>query len=376
MTEVCPTDFYPNAITDFYGSGTPCVFKTGPEWPVAHGPNSQKIVRAARPIYDHPIQPIWLKTAWAIVALLDSLQVEWNVVDPLAYANAGDAALICEFVITIAVLPGSLAYAAAVAAADAVNKILDDAGFPEIQVAFIESVYRSSRTNTKLMNFNPTLDLEGLPSLRKPFTPTLGLSIAPLKYHWCEGSGGLFFRLSSDEADKRIGLLTCAHVSRPPPYFHNKAYTRKEDSQRREDFLLLGSDAFSKSVGAIMKFMGNQMTAISSWELALSELPAPEENEAKKITAKRDELVSLINITKTRIEEADELHSYVTKNFTTIESRVFGFVLHSAKIEVGAEDQFTHDWSVIQLDDDKIEWADFKGNKLFVGTSLSFLSFD
>ena len=117
------TEFYPYAITDFYGSGTPCIFKTGPEWPVA-GPNYQKIIRAARPIYDHPIQPTWLKTAWAIVDSLDSLQVKWNTVDPLAYANAGDAALICEFVITIAVLPGSLTYDAAVAAADAVNKIL------------------------------------------------------------------------------------------------------------------------------------------------------------------------------------------------------------------------------------------------------------
>jgi|SRR5712675_1759336 len=117
------TLFYPNAITDFYGSGTPCVFKTGLAWPVA-SPNSQKIVRAARPIYDHPIQPNWLKTARAIVDSLDSLQVNWNAVDPLAYANAGEAALICEFVITIAVRPGSLAYDAAVAAADAVNKIL------------------------------------------------------------------------------------------------------------------------------------------------------------------------------------------------------------------------------------------------------------
>ena len=118
------TKFYPRAITDFYGSGTPCVFKTGPEWPVARGPDSQKIVRAARPIYDHPIQPTWLRIAWAIVDSLDSLQIKWNAVDPLAYANAGDAALICEFVIAIAVLPGSLTYDAAVVGADAVNKIL------------------------------------------------------------------------------------------------------------------------------------------------------------------------------------------------------------------------------------------------------------
>ena len=223
------------------------------------------------------------------------------------------------------------------------------------------------------MSFDPTLDLDGLPALRKPFTPTLGLSIAPLKSPYYEGSGGLFLRLSSDEADKRIGLLTCAHVSHPPPLFQNKAYTRKKDSHPREDILLLGTEAFNNAVNDIMKFIGNHVTTISSWELALNKVPAREENEAKKITAKRDELVGLINAAKTKIEEANELHSYVTKNFTTTESRVFGFVLHSAKIEVGAVDGFMYDWSVVQLDDDKIDWAEFKGNKLFVGTSLSFL---
>ena len=223
------------------------------------------------------------------------------------------------------------------------------------------------------MAFNPTFDLQGLPALRKPFTPTLGLSIAPLKSPYYEGSGGLFLRLSSDEADKRIGLLTCAHVSHPPPLFQNKAYTRKKDSHPRENILLLGTGAFNNAVSDIMMFIGNQVTAISYWEATLNEIPAQQENEAKRITAKRDELLGLINAAKTKIEEANDLHSYITKNFTTIESRVFGFVLHSAKIEVGAEDGIMYDWSVVQLDDDKIEWAEFKGNKLFVGTSLSFL---
>jgi len=121
----CLTKFYPEAITDFYGTGTPCVYKTGPKWPIASGPNAQKVVRAARPIYDHPIQPTWVKTARAMVDSLDLLKVEWNTLDPLAYANAGNANLICDFVVSIAVKPGSLAYAAAVSAADAVQKILD-----------------------------------------------------------------------------------------------------------------------------------------------------------------------------------------------------------------------------------------------------------
>ncbi|KAF9068763.1 hypothetical protein BDP27DRAFT_1223653, partial [Rhodocollybia butyracea] len=56
-------------------SGTPCVFKTEASWPIAVGPESQKIVHAARPIYSHPISPTGLETAWAIVARLDELQV-------------------------------------------------------------------------------------------------------------------------------------------------------------------------------------------------------------------------------------------------------------------------------------------------------------
>lgn len=27
------TEKYPNAYSDFYGSGTPCVYKSGPDWP-------------------------------------------------------------------------------------------------------------------------------------------------------------------------------------------------------------------------------------------------------------------------------------------------------------------------------------------------------
>lgn len=123
MTHLLAT--YPAAITDFYGSGTPCVYKTGPAWPVAQGPESQKIRRAARPIYKHGIASIWLDTAWRIVAGLETLHVDWNAVDPLAYANAGQTDLICDFVITISVKPLSLTYEAAVAAAQVVEGILE-----------------------------------------------------------------------------------------------------------------------------------------------------------------------------------------------------------------------------------------------------------
>ncbi|KAG8686235.1 hypothetical protein FRC09_014270 [Ceratobasidium sp. 395] len=360
------TSRYLYAVTDFYGTGTPCIFKTGPEWPIGSGPGYWKVTRAARPIYSHPIQPIWVETAFAVADVLDSFHVQWSTIDPLAYANAGEAALICEFVIIIGVQPRSLAYDAAVAAADAVVKVLEVAGFPGIEVAFTESVYRNSGTGPKLMSFDP-FDLQDLPALRKPFTPTLGLSIAPFSSPYHEGSGGLFFRLSDDKDDKRVGLLTCAHVSHPRSLFENQAYTHKKESEPREDMLLLGGEAFNKAVRAITKFIGNQVDSISSWESTLSKVPVPVENEALWITQKRDELVGLVKAAKNKVEAANKLHGDVIENFTLAETRVFGFVLHCAKIEINANDRFVNDWSMIQVDDDKMDWAESKGNRLFVG---------
>ncbi|KAK7685522.1 hypothetical protein QCA50_011388 [Cerrena zonata] len=363
---------YPAAITDFYGSGTPCVYKTGPVWPVAQGPQSQKIRRAARPIYKHGIAPIWLDTAWSIVAELETFQVDWNAVDPLAYANAGQAALIWEFVITIGVKPLSLVYETAVAAAKVVDGILEAAGFPEIQVAFIESVYRRQG---KLMSFDPTYELQGIPGLRKPFTPTLGLANAPYKSPYYEGTGGLYLRLNTDESDKRTVLLTCAHVAHPPPLFDNKEYTRKFGSQLREDIILLGGGSFNDSVEDIMKFIGDQSKAIASWETHLRRIPEPAEGEAVGVTAKRKELTDLIAAAKDKIRAVNELHSHVTKNHTTTASRIFGFVLHCAKIEVGS-DGFMYDWALIQIDDDRVEMKDLKGNQVFVGGNKTAIDWE
>lgn len=166
------------------------------------------------------------------------------------------------------------------------------------------------------MGFNPTYDLQGIPGLRKPFTPTLGLAIAPHKSPHYEGTGGLLFRLSTDKSDKRTVFLTCAHVARPPSQFENKEYTRKSDCQPREDIILLGSGSFDDSVEAIIKFIGDESKAITSWENHLSRIPEPAEGELPGVTAKRKELTDLISASKNKIRTADDLHTHVTKNST------------------------------------------------------------
>ncbi|PVF97482.1 hypothetical protein CPB86DRAFT_775266 [Serendipita vermifera] len=342
------SDSYENAYTDFHGSGTPCIYKTGPAWPKRTGHQAQKLYRAARPIHNHSIRPVWLSIAWSIVAKLDTLQVDWNAINPLAYADAGVATLICDFVITIAVKPGSLLYAAAVTAANAIDKILQDAGFPEIQVTFIESVLHRSGAGPKPLSFNPLLD--PVPELRKAFSYSLG---------------GLFFRLSKDE--KRVALLTCAHVARPPPLFDNTTITRKNNSQAREDIVLLGTEAFQAAVQAMVEFIDYQAFCISTWERQLKKLGEAKEGEADNVSDRREELMGLIKRANKKIKDADQLYREVTKYRSTVAERVIGFVLHCEKIKVAVgSHKFTEDWSFIEMDEDMIDCANFIGNKLYV----------
>jgi hypothetical protein len=104
-----------------------------------------------------------------------------------------------------------LAYELANMAAEAVT-LLTEVGFSGFGIGFRESVVTRSVAGPKMLSFDPLN--ASVPEFRMPFTPTLGLSIAPLKTPHFEGTGALYLRESRD--NKRIFLLTCAHVARPP----------------------------------------------------------------------------------------------------------------------------------------------------------------
>ncbi|KAG9019212.1 hypothetical protein FRB90_005287 [Tulasnella sp. 427] len=299
------TDEYEDAYSDFYGSRTP----------------------------------------YHIAATLDSLNVALTSINPLAYANAGEATPFCDFVVSVGVKPHCLVYDDAVVAGTAFHKIFVELGYPTIQVAFVESVVRRSGPGTKLPSFNPLLD--DLPTLRMPFTPTLGLAIAPHKTPHYEGTGGIYICLSSETDD--IALLTCAHVTRPPPAFkNNTGITWKEGTGKpREEIIALGTGAHENAVDAIMGLIGKQMNNIQVWEDAIKALPAPVDGESPKITKKRNEYSELITKAEATIGEAN-------------------------KIEVNVPPyNYTKDWGLVQLYREVIDWETFKGNKVWIGGNLT-----
>ena len=367
-TRLSLTNKYPNAYRDFYGSKTACIYKSGHSWPVRTGPEAQRIIREARPVYSHAIGPVWLSIGNLIYNYLDSIHVTWTSINPLAYADRGEAKPFCPLILSIGVMPSSLVYENAVVAADGVKAILAKANFPDIEVAFVESVVTRSATGPKLQSFDPLLD--GVSEFRKPFTPTLGLSIAPLEFPYYEGTAALYFRVSKD--DDRVALLTCAHVARPPPVYANTGLTH-HGTQPREEITVLGDKGYNDALEAMKKEISKQRTMISIWGDTLDRLGDPVEGEVTKVTQRRGELMRMVARARRRVRRMNKLHSDLIKRYTTPLLRVIGFVLHSEPITVSVgPHQFTSDWALIELYNEKVDWSEFKGNKVYIGTICSF----
>ncbi|KAI0676456.1 hypothetical protein C8Q78DRAFT_1073261 [Trametes maxima] len=338
------TDKYPFAFSDF-GRGTPCVYKSGPEW-ATQGPTGKNLVREPRPVYAHAIQPTWVAIGTRICDQLESNGIIWTCVNPFAYADSGESKPFCPLIICVGVNPHSLPYDDAVAGAVIVKGILASAGFPDIEAAFIESVMRRTAGPT-LLSFNPLVNK--VPNLRKPFTPALSLAIASRAHPYHEGTAALYFRLPG--GNNRVAILTCAHVASPPPQVNtNTGMTRTTTGQRHEEIVALGVQGYDKAIGATMSTISGHLLDIDAWNDALGRLGKPAEGEEVDAT----------------------LHAEATENYSTLDQRTLGFVLHSEKIEGSVEPyKFSKGWALIELYNDKIDWATFKGNKVWVADHLS-----
>ncbi|KAM5531469.1 hypothetical protein V8D89_014859 [Ganoderma adspersum] len=371
------TKCYPDAYKDFYGlpSNPPCVYKSGPAW--RERPGSYRIIREARPVYDHPISDQWHAIGTSIYQFLDSQSVKWTSLDPVAFAEEGEVKPFCPLLMWIEVYPESLRYDVAVAAAEAIKKMLAEAGFPEIEVAFRESVVtRSMAPDPKLLSFNPRLhlvpDLVSVPELHKPFTPTLGLAIAPLKTPYNEGTGALYFRVSS--TNKRTVLLTAAHVPRLSSELANTGMSRTPSGQAAEEIVALGGQGYSNAVTQMLNAIDDLTWSIDISNDEISRFPKPTEGgeEYKETADMRQRYLRQVDVAKEKIEKINKLHGDVTKFWTDPAQRTIGFVIHAEPIAVSdGPHQFIRDWALIELYEEKIDWDSFKGNKIYIGGNFS-----
>ncbi|KAJ3874662.1 hypothetical protein F5051DRAFT_498287 [Lentinula edodes] len=342
--------FYPNATFDFYGvpSAALCVYKSGSAWPVRTGPEAQRIIREVRGVHGHPMQPVWLELGQRVYSLLDEMGVRWTSIDPLAFAEAGKKSF-SPLLLWIGVVPGSLQYKLANTAAEAVTKLISEAGFGGVEIGFRESIVTPSLAGPKMLSFDPFKD--PISEFTKPFTPTLGLSIAPLKSPHYEGTGALYIREKTEGG--RIFLLTCAHVARPPPDHRNTGLVRKTSSSPREHIIALGHDGYSSTLQSMKAAIGDLDRLIKDWQVILDRLGEAQEDESETITQKREEHLNLVP-----------------------NDRIIGEVIHVEPIAVSVGPQkFTQDWALIALYESKFEWEKFKGNVVYIGGNISTLDY-
>ncbi|KAF9048885.1 hypothetical protein BJ165DRAFT_1414542 [Panaeolus papilionaceus] len=362
-------------LTKYYpAANPPCVYKSGPAWRERTGPEAYPIARSMRPVYDHPIAEQWEVIGKRIYVLLDSQNVKWTSMDAVAFAEEGNAVPFCPLLIWIGVHPTSLSYDTAVAAAEDIKKILTQAGFPEIEVAFRESVVtRSVARGPKLLPFEAR-DPITIHEVVKPFMPTLGLSIAPLKAPYYEGTGALYFCVSS--ANKRTVLLTAAHIAHPPA----SAKICMSDSPNRnpEKIIAVGGGGLDKAITGMLSAIGNLARSIDIWNDAIARFPKPAEGEEEddETTKMRQKYLDLVVKAKKKIEKIDKLHSSVTKYRVNQEEHIIGFVLHVEPITVSdGPHKFTRDWALVELYGEMIDWDSFEGNKVYIGGNLSMPDF-
>ncbi|KAJ3715492.1 hypothetical protein C8R42DRAFT_645879 [Lentinula raphanica] len=374
---------------------------TGPEWPTRKGPEARHFVREARHIHRHPIQDSWLTTGANIYqtwTLFKSNGLHSTLL-PMPMRERLRPSALSSFPSACAVKQYSLFYDAAVAAAEVVHKILADTGFPTIEVAFVESVITRS---ARLLSFDPILD--DVPELRKPFTSTLGLAIAPRRYPNIGGTAALYYHLDQDT--KRVVLLTCAHVAHPlsvspnknihqqnhsvsgvsrdtpqilERFYHFQSAQRKfstlRDLQRHSKYSqrlqTLSNGSFDAAIEALKKDIEAFSHSVPRWKSILARLGDPVEGEDSDVTASRKRHTLRVEDALERINKAKALHNELTQHHGTPDQRIIGSVLHSESTQVSVKlNGFSQDWALIEIDDSKIDWPHFKGNKIYIGGDL------
>ena len=167
--------------------------------------------REARPVFDHPLQDVWSTLHIEVYEYLDSVGVKWSTIDPVCFGEEGKNEADTLY-LWIGVIPGSLSFENTQVTANGCKHILHNAGFQDIEIAFREALYIRSG-GPRLLEHNPSVD--PIADIQHPFTPSLGIQIAPRATPHFEGTGALYLRESSQS--KRVFLLTARHVALPPP---------------------------------------------------------------------------------------------------------------------------------------------------------------
>ncbi|KAI6032566.1 hypothetical protein F5J12DRAFT_944673 [Pisolithus orientalis] len=333
------------------------VFRTGPPSEKLTSPETYLVKREVRPVFDDKFAAAWEDVGTHVYQYLDSATVKWTTIDVVRFAEPGKH--VGPIVLWVGVRPGSLSRKLAQVAALACENILLSFQIVGVEIAFRESVFR--RSGPRLLNYvataNPTA------SVCSPLTAALGLRIALVSTPYAEGTGALY--LSAGCHSETVYVLTARHVVLPPKDTQNKLYHRTQNSQRRIQIMLPGPVA-------LQGVLTSAMAKIADDTFMLDVLKKREESgDTGGVEAERAVVEPRLREAEASLKAINKFHSDVTKVWSKENNRVIGHVLYAPPITAGAGSKhYTEDWALIELDRNKIDWANFRGNVIDLGTRL------
>ncbi|KAF7782999.1 hypothetical protein Agabi119p4_2375 [Agaricus bisporus var. burnettii] len=297
------------------------------------------------------------------------MDVNWSTIDPVRFAEKKESEGESPIYLWIGVLPGSLSFGRAQDAAVGCQKILRTAGFPDIEVSLRESFFFKSKGPRLFKDDGDVLDIiNGMVDIRNPFTPSLGVQIAPGDESSHEGTGALYFRES--EASGRILLLTTRHVALPPSRPSSRLYSRKDPgSGQRNNIIILSDKAYKKAADTMLETLEAQQSRIRRSESFVKSFGEPTEGESPENIKKREHGYTSIAGARWIIKDVNKCQNEI-KSWEPPENRVIGNVIYSPAISV-TSDQCIEDWAMINIDPDVIDLETFQGNVLYLGGRFS-----
>ncbi|KAI1787627.1 hypothetical protein LXA43DRAFT_895905, partial [Ganoderma leucocontextum] len=108
-------------------------------WEKPTGPEAYRVLKEARPVFDHRIATVWDDLGPKVPDYLDSVGVKWTSVDVVRFAKVGEDP--GPVVLWIGVKPQSLSREDARAAAVGCLGLLKEFEIADVDVEFRESVF-------------------------------------------------------------------------------------------------------------------------------------------------------------------------------------------------------------------------------------------
>lgn len=319
-----------------------CIYHTGDSWQRPTGPEAYGVPKEARPIFTHPIAPVWREVGQQVYEYFDSINLKWTTIDFVRFGEVKKEA--GPPFIWVGVLPETLSREDAKNAAAKCKQMLAEYQITDVEIAFRESIFTRSAGPRLLKSdrfYHPLIHPPV--NVRDPFTPTLGVPISPKDFSHFGGTGGLYLREGGER--NRVFLLTARHVVLPPSEYHDELYEYKDTNISPgpcREVIHLGNKAFQNALQSIKDMIYDEQEQL---------------NDDDGI-AEAQRSIGIL----------EKLYTEITRFWTLEKDRILGYVIHSPPIYGDTGDKcFTEDWALIELYDEKIDWNSFRGNVMFLG---------